>query len=143
MCKTSSVDSEQDLTLTVTSDLPVLHCLKSDQHKPNTNLRFMPQLLLEQPLLKCSLLAKHLWKVCEYSLRSILKKVNRLDIVWDVYLSDSLKCTTREKRGKGIRKKTSLFRHADEVLEGLPSCRPKQNCTLRVTLTRDNMSSKI
>ena len=37
-----------------------------------------------------------------------LKKVNRLDIVWDVYIPDSLKGTTREKRGKGIRKRVLI-----------------------------------
>ncbi|XP_041473700.1 uncharacterized protein LOC121422610 [Lytechinus variegatus] len=34
-----------------------------------------------------------------------LERVDRLDIVWDVYIADSLKGTTREKRGKGIRKR--------------------------------------
>lgn len=31
----------------------------------------------------------------------------RIDIVWDSYVSDSLKQSTREKRGKGIRRKVS------------------------------------
>ena len=34
-----------------------------------------------------------------------LQKVHRLDFVWDVYLPDSLKGTTRQKRGKGLRKR--------------------------------------
>jgi len=34
-----------------------------------------------------------------------LEKVHRLDFVWDIYLADSLKGTTRKKRGKGIRKR--------------------------------------
>ena len=34
-----------------------------------------------------------------------LERVNRLDIVWDVYIPDSLTCITRENRGKGIRKR--------------------------------------
>ena len=32
-----------------------------------------------------------------------LKHVDRLDIVWDVYIQDSLKAATRDKRGKGLR----------------------------------------
>lgn len=34
-----------------------------------------------------------------------LQHVERLDIVWDVYNTDSLKATTREKRGKGVRRR--------------------------------------
>ena len=34
---------------------------------------------------------------------SQLQNPNRVDIVWDVYMEDSLKATTREKRGKGVR----------------------------------------
>ena len=36
-----------------------------------------------------------------------LQDTNRLDIVWDAYISDSLKESTREKRAKGIRRKVS------------------------------------
>jgi len=36
-----------------------------------------------------------------------LQESNRIDIVWDRYYPDSLKSTTREKRGKGIRRKVS------------------------------------
>ena len=38
-------------------------------------------------------------------LKSLLKDVLRMDVVWDVYTDDSLKCSTREKRGKGIRRR--------------------------------------
>ena len=31
----------------------------------------------------------------------------RLDLVWDTYLPESLKESTREKRGKGVRRKVS------------------------------------
>ena len=34
-----------------------------------------------------------------------LQNCNRIDIVWDRYIVDSLKECTREKRGKGIRRK--------------------------------------
>lgn len=36
-----------------------------------------------------------------------LEKTNSVNIVWDVYLADSLIGTTREKRGKGIRKRVT------------------------------------
>ncbi len=32
-------------------------------------------------------------------------RCTRLDIVWDTYMEDSIKASTREKRGKGIRRK--------------------------------------
>ena len=38
---------------------------------------------------------------------SQLQKANRVDVVWDVYISDSLKATTREKRGKGVRRRVA------------------------------------
>ena len=37
-------------------------------------------------------------------LENQLRKGRRIDIVWDVYKSDSLKCTTHSKCGKGIRR---------------------------------------
>ena len=36
-------------------------------------------------------------------IRRQLDTVKRIDVVWDVYLKDSLKGTAREKRGKGFR----------------------------------------
>ncbi|CAB3981604.1 Hypothetical predicted protein, partial [Paramuricea clavata] len=36
-----------------------------------------------------------------------LQESRRLDIVWDTYISDSLKESTRVKRGKGVRRKVS------------------------------------
>ncbi len=36
-----------------------------------------------------------------------LENTTRLDLVWDTYLSDSLKESTRNKRGKGVRRKVS------------------------------------
>ena len=38
-------------------------------------------------------------------LESQLRKVRRMDTVWDVYKSNSLKCTTCSKCGKGIRRR--------------------------------------
>jgi len=34
-----------------------------------------------------------------------LAKTRRVDVIWDVYLPDSLKGTTRQKRGKGVRRR--------------------------------------
>jgi len=36
---------------------------------------------------------------------SQLQHVGRLDIVWDLYMADSLKADTRSKRGKGVRRR--------------------------------------
>ena len=38
---------------------------------------------------------------------SQLQNADRVDIVWDVYMEDSLKATTREKRGKGVRRRVA------------------------------------
>jgi len=38
---------------------------------------------------------------------ALLEKSNRTDIVWDVYLPTSLKASTRERRGKGTRKRVA------------------------------------
>ena len=35
---------------------------------------------------------------------SQLRNVSRVDLVWDVYIEDSLKNATREKHGKGVRR---------------------------------------
>ena len=40
-------------------------------------------------------------------IRSQLRNATRVDIVWDVYLEDSLKSDTREKRGKGVRRRVA------------------------------------
>ena len=40
-------------------------------------------------------------------LQKQLQDTTRLDIVWDTYIPDSLKESTREKRGHGVRRKVS------------------------------------
>ena len=40
---------------------------------------------------------------------SQIDKTSRVDVAWDMYLPDSLKGTTRQKRGKGIRRRVSPF----------------------------------
>ena len=36
-----------------------------------------------------------------------MQSASRLDVVWDIYTPHSLKESTREKRGKGVRRKVS------------------------------------
>ena len=36
-----------------------------------------------------------------------LERCTRVDIVWDTYVFDSIKAPTREKRGRGIRRKVA------------------------------------
>ena len=38
-----------------------------------------------------------------------LRVANRLDVVWDSYIPDSLKESTHDKRGKGVRRKVSAL----------------------------------
>ena len=40
-------------------------------------------------------------------IKAQLRNVTRIDIVWDVYLEDSLKSTVREVRGRGIRRRVA------------------------------------
>ena len=40
---------------------------------------------------------------------SQIDKTSRVNVVWDVYLPDSLKGTTKQKRGKGVRRRVSPF----------------------------------
>ena len=69
---------------------------------------------------------------------SQIDKTSRVDVVWDVYLPESLKGTTRQKRGKGVRRRVSpsttiLKRWKDflrvddnktELLNSLPNMSP-------------------
>ena len=41
-------------------------------------------------------------------IQNILKNIYRVDIVFDVYNEQSLKTSTREKRGSGVRRKVTL-----------------------------------
>ena len=41
-------------------------------------------------------------------IQNILKNVDRVDIVFDVYNEQNLKTSTREKRGSGVRRKVTL-----------------------------------
>ena len=46
---------------------------------------------------------------------SQLNAVDRVDIVWDTYKVDSLKSSTREKRGKGIRQRVTPFQRTGKI----------------------------
>ena len=41
-----------------------------------------------------------------------LQTTDRIDVVWDVYWKESLKSTTREKRGKGVRRRVAPLQHS-------------------------------
>ena len=97
------------LRLAVKADL--LHCLESDQ----TETTSPP--VVDAPILDGAATVQMLNHVAaknfqEYMnivfapyISTQLEKVHRLDLVWDVYLPDSLKGTTIQKRGKGLRKR--------------------------------------
>ena len=44
-------------------------------------------------------------QVCLPYVSAQLENTTRVDIVWDVYQTDSLKGTTRQKRGNGVRRR--------------------------------------
>ena len=46
----------------------------------------------------------------------LLQHLKRLDIIWDVYLAESLKVDTRSKRGKGVRMHVDVIQCL--ILEG-------------------------
>ena len=50
-----------------------------------------------------------------------LRVANRLDVVWDAYIPDSLKESTRDKRGKGVRRKVSALTKIAYQLDGFPA----------------------
>ena len=66
---------------------------------------------------------------------SQLKNVERLDIVWDVYIADSLKQSTRQKRGKGVRRRVASNTAIPQNWEGLPSCRRQQVRAVQIFVT--------
>ena len=40
---------------------------------------------------------------------SQLEKAKRINVIWDVYMPDSLKSSTQEKRGKGTRRRVTAL----------------------------------
>ena len=59
------------------------------------------------PTFRVSTFDKYADEVFIPYLEKQLQDTRRLDIVWDTYIPDSLKESTREKRGQGIRRKVS------------------------------------
>ena len=51
--------------------------------------------------------AEYMDKVFIPYVKKQLERTTRVDVMWDTYVPDSLKESTREKRGKGIRRKVS------------------------------------
>ena len=70
------------------------------------SLKWTQKFLTVPPLCKCLTLSQqeHL-RSTQTNVLKELASVKRLDIVWDVYLEDSLKAATRQKRGSGLQKK--------------------------------------
>ena len=61
-----------------------------------------------------------------------LQSVGQLDIVWDLYLADSLKAGTRSKRGHGQRRKVFTFGtitfHMEDKSRALPAFHAATDC---------------
>ena len=59
--------------------------------------------------------------------QAILKNVNRLDIVFDVYIEHSLQSATREKRGTGSRTRVKASTKILKNWQDFFACECKQN----------------
>ena len=97
------------LRLAVKADL--LHCLKSDQTE-TTSASVVDATILDGAAIVQMLNPGAAKTFQEYVnlvfapyISTQLETVHRPDLFWDVYLPDSLKGTTRQKRGKGVRKR--------------------------------------
>jgi hypothetical protein len=53
----------------------------------------------------CKTFSDYLNVIYSPYIRNQLLSVQRLDIIWDIYVKDSLKASTRSKRGKGVRQR--------------------------------------
>ena len=114
-----------DKVLRLTS-LTVLNWMKGDQQTPVVDAKFFDGAAVVQML--NPRMAKTFQEYADLVflpyVSNQLATTQRVDIVWDVYIPDSLKGTTRQKRGKGIRRRvapTTLipknwndFLHVDE-----------------------------
>jgi hypothetical protein len=123
-----SLSSDGNLRFGAKSDL--LDCLEglvaSHQECPAVDALVLDGAAIVQMLhpFQCKTFADYSNKIFVPYIRSQLNKVNRLDVVFDQYLSDSLKAATRSKRGSGMRRKVvssgelprnwSDFLHCDE-----------------------------
>ena len=96
------------LQLGVKADL--LHCLDSNvpenRSLPQVDATVLDGAAVVQ-MLSPGTFQKYADTVFASYISNQLQKADRIDLVWDVYLPDSLKRTTREKRGKGTRKRVT------------------------------------
>ena len=74
-----------------------------------------------------------------------LQSVRRLDIVWDVYLADSLKAGTKSKRGQGQRRKVLHLTPLPSTWKSLKNDENKSDlfCFLSPKIERTPVSLKI
>lgn len=97
---------------TPTSKSELLKCLDTDE-QPECPQRFDCKifdgaaLVHSLPLSSATTFADYGDMVFKPYIKQELQKVNRVDLVWDRYYQSSLKKTTREKRGIGIRRKVT------------------------------------
>ena len=140
----SPASSVNSIRLVVKADL--LHCLESDLPKNNCSAPVSDAIILDGAVVVKMLSPGTSKTFQEYGemvfasyIHDQLKKSNRIDLVWDVYLPASLKASTREKRGKGSRKRvapsTALPRNSCLFPSFLgwisfQSVRTKLNCSL-------------
>ena len=123
-----SLSNDGNLRFGAKSDL--LPCLEglvtSHQECPAVDALVLDGAAIVQMLqpFQCKTFADYACKIFVPYVKSQLHKVTRLDVVFDQYLTDSLKAATRSKRGSGMRRKVvpsgelprnwSEFLHCDE-----------------------------
>ena len=107
-----ALSTQGKIRLCVKADL--LHCLESDLPENNCSAPVSDAIILDGAVVVKILSPGTLKTFQEYGemvfasyIHDQLKKSNRIDLVWDVYLPASLKASTREKRGKGKRKRVA------------------------------------
>ena len=94
---------------TTKSDLLQCFDLKEKQYLPPVDAKFLDGAAVVQMLPPglSKTFQDYATKVFLPYVSNHLQTVSRIDIVWDVYLKESLKSTTREKRGKGVRRRVA------------------------------------
>ena len=107
----SALSTGGKLRLAVKADL--LHCLKSDLTETTSPPVFDATILDGTAIVQmlnpvaAKTFQEYVNIVFAPYISTQLEKVHRLGLIWDVYLPDSLKGTTRQKRDKGVRKRVS------------------------------------
>ena len=107
----SALSTGGKLRLAVKADL--LHCLKSDLTETTSPPVFDATILDGTAIVQmlnpvaAKTFQEYVNIVFAPYISTQLEKVHRLDRIWDVYLPNSLKGTTRQKRGKSVRKRVA------------------------------------